>query len=298
MNDLLHVQVAFWIALAAFFAAVYMAQTLGHWLKLTQHKTSAVKDEDPLLKSKTSIHPVVRYGALRIRRFIPQGMRFTLSQKIVQAGGLKGMTPAQICFYSLVLTLIALTLGLVLSVKGDLPLVWSMLFTLGGLLLPFLWLRDQVVKRHHVILRSLPFHLDLLTLCVEAGMDFGAGVARMVEQGKAGPLRDEFTLFLAEMRLGKTRAEALRAMGLRVGLGPLSTFLGALIQADRMGSSLGVALRSQAQQVRSARFHRAEKLAGQAPVKILLPLVLFIFPTLWIILGAPVLYDWIFRGVP
>jgi tight adherence protein C len=163
---------------------------------------------------------------------------------------------------------------------------------------PFLWLRDQVKRRHQEILSDLPFHLDLLTLCVEAGLDFGAGVQRMVDKGKPGALQTEFRTFLAELRIGKTRAEALESMSQRVGLDALASFLSTLVQADRMGTGLGRTLRLQADQIRVERFQRAEKLAGEAPVKMLIPLVLFIFPTIWIILGAPLAFDWLFRGGP
>ena len=98
--------------------------------------------------------------------------------------------------------------------------------------------------------------------------------------------------------MGKTRAEALQAMADRVGMDSVSAFLSALIQADRMGSGLGRILRLQAEQMRLERFQRAETSASQAPVKMLIPLVVFIFPTIWVILGSPLIFDWIFRGAP
>jgi tight adherence protein C len=193
---------------------------------------------------------------------------------------------------------VGLAFGGFVVVATGWPPVAVLGFTMLGALYPFIWLRDQVKKRHQAILSDLPYHLDLLTLCVEAGMDFGAAVNRMVEKGKPGALREEFATFLAQLRVGKTRAEALQEMAERVGLEQLATFLSALVQADRMGSGLGATLRLQADQMRIERFQRAEKLAGEAPVKMLIPLVLFIFPTIWVILGAPLVFDWIFRGGP
>src|SRR5262249_9760906 len=139
-------------------------------------------------------------------------------------------------------------------------------------------------------------HLDLLTLSVEAGLDFGAAVSRVVEKGRPGALREELSAFLGEVRMGKSRADALEAMAERLGLEALPAFLAALIQADRIGSGLGRALRLQAEEFRVERFQRAERLAGEAPVKMIIPLVLFIFPTIWIILGAPLVFEWIFKG--
>lgn len=160
---------------------------------------------------------------------------------------------------------------------------------------PWIWLRDQVLRRHLQVMKDLPFHIDLLTLSVEAGLDFAAAVAKMVEKGRPGPVRDEFRLMLSEMRVGKTRGDAMNTMAERVGLPALSSFLGVLIQADRLGTGIGKVLRIQADQMRVERSQRAEKLAGEAPVKMLLPLVVFVFPTIWLILAAPLVFAWMFN---
>ncbi|MEO0812103.1 MAG: type II secretion system F family protein, partial [Myxococcota bacterium] len=177
---------------------------------------------------------------------------------------------------------------------------WSMWLSLVAFVLgavyPFVWLRDKVKQRHLAILQDMPYQLDLLTLSVEAGLDFGAGVGKVVERGKPGALRDELARMLAEVRVGKTRAEAMESLSQRVGLPALSNFLSAMIQADKMGTGLGKTLRIQADQLRSERFQRAEKAAGEAPVKMLIPLVVFIFPTIWVILAGPLVFDWLYRG--
>jgi tight adherence protein C len=234
----------------------------------------------------------------RTSAFVPERMNKDLGRQIVMAGGLQGMTPAEVMLYVLIATVVGLGFGvLFVALTGWSPL-WTVVTTVLGLVLPFMWLRDQVKQRHLAIMRDMPFHLDLLTLSVEAGLDFGAAVARMVDKGKPGALREEFSSFLGEIRMGKTRAESLEAMGQRVGLPALSSFVAALIQADKLGSGLGRTLRLQAEQLRTERFQRAEKLASEAPVKMLLPLVLFIFPTIWIILAAPLVFEWIFKGAP
>lgn len=234
----------------------------------------------------------------RVDPLLPRKVDHGLHRQIGQAGGLEGLTPAELFLYASIAALVGLALAVWLVVVTGWS-AWLLIFgCVGGAIYPFLWLRDQVAKRHAAILRDLPFHIDLLTLSVEAGLDFSAGVAKMVERGKPGPLRDELVTFLAEVRIGKTRAEAMEAMSERVGLVALSTFLSALIQADRLGSGLGRTLRLQSEQLRNERFQRAEKAASEAPVKILIPLVLFIFPTIWIILGAPLVFEWVFRGGP
>ncbi|MBI3179207.1 MAG: type II secretion system F family protein [Deltaproteobacteria bacterium] len=233
----------------------------------------------------------------RIDRWVPTKMGADLRRQIMMAGGLEGMTAAEVALTGVLLTGGGLTAGLILVAGTDGSPWWIAVIAMAAAVLPFVWLRDQVKRRHLEILRDLPFHLDLLTLSVEAGLDFSTAVGRMVEKGKPGPLREEFNSYLGEIRMGKTRAEAMEAMGQRVGLPALSAFLASLIQADRLGSGLGRTLRLQAEQLRTERFQRAEKLAGEAPVKMLIPMVIFIFPTIWLILFGPLVFEWVFVGV-
>ena len=166
----------------------------------------------------------------------------------------------------------------------------------AGAAYPLLWLRDRVRARHQAISRALPYDLDLLTLSVEAGLDFAAALAQVVEKGRPGPLADELALVLKELRLGKTREQALRNLAQRVDLPALTSFVQALVHADRMGTPLGKVLRILSTQLRVERTQRAEKLANEAPVKLLLPLVLFIFPTLFLMLFGPLLHQFVFEG--
>nr|WP_236673542.1 type II secretion system F family protein [Comamonas sp. JC664] len=160
-----------------------------------------------------------------------------------------------------------------------------------------MWLNDQVKKRHLLISRALPYSLDLLTLSVEAGLDFTAALAKVVEKGKAGPLREELQLVLKQLKMGKTREEGLKSMIVRVDLPPLTTFVTALIQADKMGTSLGKVLRIQSTQMRIDRTQRAEKLAGEAPVKMLFPLIACIFPTVFMVLFGPIVFQFMFGNI-
>jgi tight adherence protein C len=147
-----------------------------------------------------------------------------------------------------------------------------------------------VKRRHLQISRALPFNLDLLTLSVEAGLDFTAALAKVVEKGKTGALRDELQLVLKQLKMGKTREEALKTMIARVDLPPLSQFVASLIQADRMGTNIGKVLRIQSTQLRIDRTQRAEKLANEAPVKMLFPLIACIFPTVFMVLFGPIVF--------
>ena len=154
---------------------------------------------------------------------------------------------------------------------------------------PLLWLRRVLTARHHSIQHALPFVLDLLTLSVEAGMDFMSALQRNCERRRLDPLNEELIRMTREIQVGIPRRVALRNMAQRVDLADLRSVSHALIQADELGVSIGSILRIQSDQMRSRRFDRAEKLANEAPVKMLAPLMLFIFPAVFIILLGPIL---------
>jgi tight adherence protein C len=156
---------------------------------------------------------------------------------------------------------------------------------------PSAWLRGAIRQRHRAFERALPFVLDLLTLSVEAGLDFMSGLKRILEHRAMDPLGEELLRTQREVQVGKTRREALRMLGQRAQHPDISAVVNALVQADELGVSLGAILRIQADQMRVRRFQRAEKLAQEAPVKLLFPLVAFIFPAVFIVLLGPILLE-------
>ena len=154
---------------------------------------------------------------------------------------------------------------------------------------PVFWLKQALSARHRSIQRALPFVLDLLTLSVEAGMDFMSALQRNCERRQLDALNEELIRMIREIQLGTTRRVALANMSKRVDLADLRSVTYSLIQADELGVSVGSILRIQADQMRQRRFDRAERLANEAPVKLLFPLMLFIFPCVFIILLGPIL---------
>ena len=157
-----------------------------------------------------------------------------------------------------------------------------------GFMLPLISLKDKVSRRQKTISRELPFALDMLTSAVQAGLDFSGAIRRFIQKAvKITPLKSELSLMLKEISLGKTRSEALRRMGERVDLKELTQVINALIQADQLGTSLATVLTNLSDDLRVKRFQLAEKLALEAPVKMLFPLVAFIFPAVFIILIGP-----------
>jgi len=156
-------------------------------------------------------------------------------------------------------------------------------------LYPNLWLKQARAARHRSIQRALPFVLDLLTLSVEAGMDFMSALQRNCENRRLDALNEELIRMIREIQLGTPRRVALGNMSKRVDLADLRSVTYSLIQADELGVSIGAILRIQSDQMRQRRFDRAERLANEAPVKMLAPLMLFIFPCVFIILLGPIL---------
>ncbi len=155
-----------------------------------------------------------------------------------------------------------------------------------GLIMPDFILKRQVTARQQKIADGLPDNLDLLTVSVEAGLGFDQALLKVVEK-TTGPLADEFKHMLHEMRIGKPRRDALRELAVRTGVDDLQTFVAAVVQADQLGVSIGNVLRIQSQQLRQKRRLSAEEKAQKAPVKMLIPMILFIFPSLFIILLGP-----------
>jgi tight adherence protein C len=138
------------------------------------------------------------------------------------------------------------------------------------------------------VLRELPFYLDVITLAVESGLNLGSALAQAVDKGPRGPLRIELGRVLRDLRAGRSRQEALRAMAERLAIPAIGSLVAALLVAEKQGVSLGPVLRAQAEQRRAERFLRAEKLAMEAPVKMLPPLLVFVFPCTFVMLLFPV----------
>ena len=165
-----------------------------------------------------------------------------------------------------------------------------------GFLMPFWIVRSRAKQRQHAIIKSLPDAFDLITTCVEAGLGLDAALARVAEKVE-GPFAQELTRALRDIALGKSRRDALKELGARTNVADLVQFTNAVVQAEAMGSSIGTVLRVQAEQLRVKRRQRAEEAAYKAPVKMLFPLVLCIFPTLFIVILGPAVIT-IMHGFP
>lgn len=170
-----------------------------------------------------------------------------------------------------------------LSVKG---LVFAAIGGALGLFLPDLLVYNQGAKRQQDLQRGLAEALDMLTVCVEAGLGFDAALMQ-VARSVNGPVAGEFARVLAEIQMGKGRGEAFASLGERTKVTEIQTFVTALVQADRLGLPIGSVLREQAKEMRVVRRQLAEEKAQKVPVKILFPMLFFIFPALFIVIMGP-----------
>jgi tight adherence protein C len=187
---------------------------------------------------------------------------------------------------SIVGTVVAFLAFFFLMKMGVLSFALALAGSLGGYILPEFWLGGRVRKRQHLILLQIPDALDLLTISVRAGLGFDGALGKVVEKLK-GPLTDEFRRGLAEIRVGKSRREALRDIIPRTEVPALTNFIGAIIQAEQLGVSISKVLQVQSEQLRIERRQRAEEQAAKAPIKMLFPLVGCIFPSLFIVILGP-----------
>ena len=174
--------------------------------------------------------------------------------------------------------------------------IWIVSLAGLGFIFPNLWLKRRIKARQSAIIKALPNVIDLLNLAVGAGLDFMVAVKRMVERSQPNPLVDELNQVWQQTQMGKTRREALRNMAQRVNLPEVSSFVRTLVQADKMGVGIEEALRTQAEEVLSWRFQVIEREALKAPIKMLFPLLVFILPVVLIIVGGPILLQFLRGG--
>jgi len=238
------------------------------------------------------VAPLVESFGQRLASLLPSAFVRRTERRLVVAG--QPMRPA--AFFALALAVASLLalgyLAVVLSLADGPPpagalLLVPFLAVLGGFL-PVFWLSAQAKGRQAAMARALPDSLDLLTVCVEAGLGLDAAF-RQVAEKQAGPLADEIRQMLREIAVGKARRDALLDLGERTGLDDVRSFANAVIQAEQLGTSLARVLRAQAQRLRVRRRQRAEQEARRAPVKMVFPLVFCLMPSLFIFILGPII---------
>lgn len=236
------------------------------------------------------VKPALRKLGELIESLTPTRLQGSLKDKLIAAGYttktnmVNFLTIQGILVFCLPLVVMFLTS--IVSSRLEKILLFGMLAFLVSLLLPSIVLTNKKIARQNQIRKSLPDALDLLVVSVEAGLSFDMALAKVTEKIK-GVLSEEFAVALNEIRLGKVRKQALREMGERTGVDELISFVGAVVQADQLGVSIGNVLRIQADSMRTYRRQRIEELTAKAPVKMLFPLIFFIFPSMFVVILGP-----------
>ena len=178
-------------------------------------------------------------------------------------------------------------------IKPDMIPFWIMMSFIIGYMMPEYWLKGKVTRVKYVIVKELPDAIDLLGLCVNAGLDFMLALKWVVEKSPPSVMINEMNVLLQEINVGKTRRDALKDLASKYELPDLSTFARTLIQADKMGTSVSDALNLLSEDMRIARFRRGEQMAMKAPMKLLVPLLFFIFPVVGVLVAGPIFLEFI-----
>lgn len=216
---------------------------------------------------------------------------------LVKAGLLYLLTPSQLIALRTLATLLIGSVTVFCFYLLDSPTPFPVLIAVAvlGYYLPLSQMRDMRLKREKEILKSLPNYLDFLTLSLEAGLNLTGAIQQLVEKAPRGHLHTEFSRVQRDIKAGQSRLAALKGMGERLDIREIHTLVSAIAQSERTGASIGEVLRIQADQRRIERFQRAEKLAMEAPVKLIFPLVAFIFPVTFVVLGFPIVMKFMYE---
>jgi tight adherence protein C len=239
--------------------------------------------------SERFLRPAIERLGSVLSRSTPQKARQNLMNRLDLAGRPGNLTPEDFAAVRIVAAVVMAAIGLLLGLLLNNPIYLAVSLVVGAILgfyLPVLWLKQKVDARRSEIQKGLPDAMDLLVIAVDAGLGFDAALARVTDKYR-NALSDEFAKVLREVSLGRPRLEAMDEMGRSSGVEDLHNFIQAIIQSEQFGTGIGKILRIQADEMRRKRRQRAQEKAAQATLKMMLPMVGCIFPTLWIVLLGP-----------
>ena len=235
------------------------------------------------------VRPALKRAGRLLEQTMPEKVRQQIHTSLIVAGRPGGMSASDFIAVRYVLTGLLIVLGIIVGALTQNRVLLACGAAVGaaiGLYVPMVWLRLQLRRRRAEIQADLPDVIDVLVVCVEAGLTFEAAMERVVEKYDHG-LAEEFGRVMQEIRLGRPRLEALNDMGHRSGVEELNNFVQAIIQSEQLGSGVGKILRIQAEEIRMRRLVGAQERGARASLKMLLPMLGCIFPTLWVILLGP-----------
>lgn len=200
-------------------------------------------------------------------------------------------------FFNLKILLILTLVVIVVVILGKVEPFVILIAIIIGYILPDFYLKQKLNKRKNMISRRLPETVDLLGLCIEAGLDFVSAVRWVVDKTPGTAMTEELAFVVEEIKWGKPRIQALKDMARRLDIPEMTSFVQTIIQADRMGTPVAEAFTIISEDARAQRFHRGQRTALQAPIKILVPLIFFIMPVIGIVIGGPILLQFMQGGL-
>jgi len=279
------------------FLSVVCAYLLMHWIyDLVEEEDRTYMDPlPPLLKFFWPLIQIIAHFVCGM--FVPYEYLEMTEKKLVHTGVSYLLTAEEFVALRIV-SAIAFPIGaaIVMSMMKDpMPLLY-IIAPILGFFFPDIWLADTRKKRELGVVRAMPVYLDFITMCVEAGLNLTSALGQAMEKAPAGPLKNEFGIVLRDLRSGVSRADSLKRMAERLQIPEVTSFISSMVQAEKMGASLVTVLKVQSEQRRNERFQRAEKMAMEAPVKLIAPLIIFIFPVTFIVLGFPIVMKFIGEG--
>lgn len=223
--------------------------------------------------------------------------RFNLEEKLKNKLNASHVRLNSVEFFNMKLLFMVIMIVAARLATGEFNPFVFIVAILAGYIIPDIYLRRKLAKRKHMIARLLPETVDLLGLCVEAGLDFTTAVKWVVDKIPQNPMLEELAFVLEEIKWGKPRTHALKDMSKRLRIPEMSTFVQALVQAERMGTPVAETFAIISEDTRLQRFHQGERFAMQAPIKILIPLIFCILPVIGIIIGAPIFLQFMQGGI-
>ena len=260
-------------------------------LRNLQGVTSHAEEMERMPFMERTVKPFLRDIGGFLVRFAPSSIHDAVEHKMILAGKQNVWSANSfIALWLLSMVVFFILANVLVSRNATMPylqkVVFYWLFVAMGALFPFMILNSIIRKRQKAISRQLPEVLDLLSVSVQAGLSFDGSVRRIIER-MTGPLIDEFKRVFQDVQMGSPRARALQAMARRCDVDDVYLFITAVVQAERLGTSMSKTLTNQADNMRERRKQKAKAEALKAPVKIVFPLVLFIFPAIFVIALLP-----------
>lgn len=301
LNQSFTFDVIFWAALLMIAIAVFIISNVI-FTEEDKFKASETLDEVDARAPVKSSGVILKYSRPFFRRYltpivgnirVKREKKVIYKQNIASAGLTHELSVEDFIAFKLFLILGFPILFIVL--RWFLEEDWSMsivpVVAVIGFFYPNIWIKGRIQKRQGEIIQTMPFIVDLLALSVEAGLDTIAAISRVIEKAPQGPLKGEFETLLREIKIGSSRTEALRNLAWRVNLIQVSSFCATLIAADSVGAPIGPILKASSDEMRQKRSSEIEKKGAKAATKLLFPMMVFIVPAVFIVVGAPLILE-------